>query len=103
MVTLLIQHPVTDFAVWRAAFDRFAAARREAGVRGQRVHRPVDDPRYVVVELDFDTAAGAEAFRTFLRSRVWADPNASPGLAGGPRADVLEPVVDIPHIVDAKA
>ena len=44
MATLHIEHPITDFGTWTAAFARFADARSRAGVRGQRVLRPVDDP-----------------------------------------------------------
>ncbi|WP_344424673.1 hypothetical protein [Pseudonocardia ailaonensis] len=92
MATLLIQHAVTDLDTWRRAFAGFADARARAGVRAQRVSRPVDDPCAVVVELDFDSVAAATAFREFLRTRVWADPASSPALAGAPRADVLVPV-----------
>ena len=44
MATLHIEHPITDFGTWHAAFARFADARSRAGVREQRVLRPVDDP-----------------------------------------------------------
>ncbi|MDJ0345359.1 hypothetical protein QMK19_21170 [Streptomyces sp. H10-C2] len=70
MCTLHIEHAITDFAVWKGAFDRFAPVRKEAGVRRYRVQRPVDDPAYVVVGLDFDTAEQAEEFLGFLRTRV---------------------------------
>lgn len=33
MATLHIEHPITDFESWTAAFARFADARRQAGVR----------------------------------------------------------------------
>lgn len=92
MVTLLIEHAVSDLALWRTAFDRFADERARAGVRAHRLRRPADDPRAVVVELDFDTVDGAEAFREFLRTRVWADPASSPALVGAPRAAVLVPL-----------
>ncbi len=90
MATLHIEHPITDFAVWHAAFDRFSDARRQAGVRAQRVRRPVDDPAYVVIDLEFDTADAAEAFRGFLQTVVWASRDASPALAGTPQTAVLE-------------
>lgn len=54
MPTLHIEHPITDFDTWKSAFDRFAPARESAGVRHHRVQRPVDDPAYIVVNLDFD-------------------------------------------------
>lgn len=91
MSTLHIQHPVTDFDTWASAFDRFADVRRGAGVRAHRVLRPVDDPAYVVIDLDFDTPEAARAFLGFLRANVWAVPANSPGLGGTPEAMVLEP------------
>lgn len=90
MVTLHIEHPVTDFETWAGAFDRFAEARRSAGVRAHRVQRPIDDPEYVVVDLDFDTAEAAAAFHEFLTTVVWAVPENAPALAGTPRAVLLE-------------
>lgn len=91
MPILHIQHPVTDFDTWASAFDRFAEARRKAGVRAHRVLRPVDDPAYVVIELDFDTAEAAAAFLAFLRANVWAVPANSPALVGMPETMILEP------------
>lgn len=92
--TLHIEHPITDFETWAAAFDQFSGARREAGVRSHRVLRPVDDPCFVVVDLEFDTDEAAVAFRKFLETVVWAVPENAPALAGDPRAIVLrsEPV-----------
>ena len=55
MTTLHIEHPITDLATWRAAFDRFADRRRQGGVSAERVQQPVDDDHYVVVDLDFAT------------------------------------------------
>ena len=92
MATLHIEHPITDFGIWKAAFDRFAEARQNSGVCGHRVLRPVDDAHYVVIELDFPTAAQAESFLGFLRTRVWASPDNSPALAGTPQTRILEPV-----------
>lgn len=90
MPTLHIEHPVTDFAVWQAAFDRFADVRKQSGVLQHRVHRPVDDPHYVVVQLDFADAVQAEAFLEFLRTRVWSAPANSPALAGTPQTRILD-------------
>ena len=41
-----------------------------------------------IVDRDH-TAAGAEAFRQTLRSRVWASPADSPALAGDPITRIL--------------
>ena len=81
---------MSDFTTWKAAFDRFAALRLQSGVRSHRIQQPVDDPRYVVIDLDFDTAAGAAEFLDFLESRVWSSREHSPALAGAPRTAILE-------------
>ena len=92
MPTLHIEHPITDFDTWNAAFQRFADIRTQAGVRRHTVQRPVDDANYVVIDLDFDSISAAEGFLDFLRTRVWASRQSSPALAGSPRTRILEPV-----------
>lgn len=89
MATLHIEHGITDFSTWKAAFDRFAAQRTKAGVTAHRIYQPADDARYVVIQLDFPSVAQARAFREFLEARVWSTPANSPGLAGSPQARVL--------------
>jgi hypothetical protein len=42
-----------------------------------------------MVDLEFDTDESALAFRTFLQTVVWADPENAPALVGDPRAIVL--------------
>ena len=90
MATLHIEHAITDFGTWTRAFNGFADARRNAGVREQRVQRPVDDSRFVVIDLDFDSTDDAKAFLTFLKARVWGNPESSPALAGTPATMILE-------------
>jgi hypothetical protein len=92
MATLHIEHEITDLGTWLGAFGRFEEARRNAGVKTQRVHQPIDDDHYIYVELDFDTVEQAEAFQGFLETKVWSNPAASPALGGTPRARVLSPV-----------
>jgi hypothetical protein len=92
MPTLHIEHPITDFAVWKAAFDRFAPYRERSGVRHHRVQQPVGQPDYVVIDLDFATTGEAAAFLAFLQSEVWSTSANSPALAGTPQTTILEPV-----------
>jgi hypothetical protein len=89
---LHIEHPITDLDTWLTAFGRFAEARERAGVRGHRIHQPVDDAHFIVVDLWFDDVEGAERFRGFLEANVWSNAEASPGLAGTPMARILTPV-----------
>jgi hypothetical protein len=91
--TLHIEHPISDLETWLRAFARFEDARHKAGVRAQRIRQPVDDNTYIYVTLDFDSVKEAEAFKRFLETTVWASSNASPALAGSPKARVLTEVI----------
>ena len=90
--TLHIEHAITDYAVWKAAFDRFADVRLKAGVLGHQIARPVDDAAYVVIDLDFATVEQAEGFLEFLRTAVWASRENAPALASAPEAKILQRV-----------
>ncbi|MEO5982605.1 MAG: hypothetical protein ABIQ13_09860 [Pedococcus sp.] len=102
MATLHIEHAITDLTTWRTAFDRFAERRKAAGVVAQRIHQPVDDDCYVVIQLDFPSTDQASAFRGFLQTQVWSTPASSPGLMGSPRAVVLEAVQDSAGSLDGQ-
>ena len=92
MATLHIEHAISDLRTWLDAFARFEEARQRAGVRAERIRRPVDNDNYIVVDLDFDSVEQAAAFQRFLEQKVWTSPDASPALAGTPRARVLSDV-----------
>lgn len=92
MATLHIEHPITDLDTWLGAFNRFADARKNAGVRAQRVRQPVGDPCYIVVDLEFGDSDTAHAFKEFLEGVVWKSEDLSPGLDGVPTARVLDDV-----------
>jgi hypothetical protein len=96
MPTLRIEHAITGIEPWKAAFDRFADVRRDAGVRRHRIHQPAGDQQYVLIDLDFDTATEAERFLAFLRERVWASPETAPALVGTPAARLLHAVDEAP-------
>jgi hypothetical protein len=92
MPLLHIEHHIRDFDTWKAAFDRDPIGRRQSGVRRYRVLRPVDDPNYVMIDLDFDSASVAEAFLAALRRDVWGSAGAAPALLGSPQAKFVEAV-----------
>jgi hypothetical protein len=92
MATLHIEHEISDLQTWLGAFGRFADARERAGVTSERVAQPIDDDRYIYVELDFDTVEQAEGFKSFLETKVWSNPDASPALSGTPLARILNEV-----------
>ena len=83
MHILQIEHPVPDFDAWKRVFDSDPGRREQAGVLRYRVMRPVDDARYAIVELEFDSADQAEAMLVTLRElwgrvegRIMTDPQA---------------------------
>lgn len=91
MTVVQIEHPVGDFETWKAAFDRDPAHREASGVRRYQVFRPIDDPNFVAVDLEFDTRDQAEAFKVALQ-RVWTSPEANVALGGAPRARIVDVV-----------
>jgi hypothetical protein len=94
MTTLRIEHAITDYQLWKKAFDGFAEARARAGVRSCAIRLPVDDRNYLMLDLEFDTAGAAETFAEFLAQHVWSSPTTSPGLAGAPQTRILNLVHD---------
>jgi hypothetical protein len=71
MPTLRIEHAVPDFNGWKRAFDSDPADRKGSGVRRYRVLRSVDDPNYVMIDLEFDSLEDAEGLLAKMR-RVWS-------------------------------
>jgi hypothetical protein len=72
MYVLRIEHQVPDYDRWKKAFDSDPAGREQAGVRRYRVLRAVDDPAYVMIELEFDTMQEAEALLATMRT-IWGN------------------------------
>lgn len=70
MYILRIEHPVPDFEAWKKAFDSDPVGRTKAGVLRYTVSRPVEDERYVLIDLEFDAQGKAEAMLAALR-RLW--------------------------------
>jgi hypothetical protein len=90
MTILQIEHGVRDYEAWKRAFDSDPVGRESGGVRRYRIMRPADDPNYVFVELEFDGAGEADAFRGKLRE-LWGSMGDELGL-DGPQARIMEAV-----------
>jgi hypothetical protein len=58
-------------------------------VRRYRVLRPVDDPQFVTIDLEFDSLEEAAAFRGALE-QLWNSGRAAPALAGTPQTRIVE-------------
>jgi hypothetical protein len=92
MPILHIEHRVGDFEAWkRSAFDADPIGRAKAGVRRYRITRRADDPNYVIVDLEFDTRAEAEAMRGAL-VKLWQSP----------LVEIEAPIVRILEVVEAE-
>jgi hypothetical protein len=92
---LQIEHPVRDFEAWKVVFDGDPARREVGGVQRYEIYRPIDDPNYVGVNLEFDSQPAAEAFKQGLEE-LWRSPQASSALGGTPRARIVD-------IIESKA
>lgn len=90
MFTLHIEHPISDYGQWKAAFDADPLDRSGSGVLAVRIWQPVDEAHRVALDLDFATREGAEDLLERLRTRVWANASAAPALRGAPVTGILE-------------
>ena len=81
MIRMFVRHPVTDFGMWKQAYDDFDAERKGMGVVGDAVFQSADDPTDVTVWHDFETLQSA---RDFVESERLREVMASAGVAGKP-------------------
>ncbi len=70
MPIVQIEHPVPNFDAWKKAFDSDPVGRERSGVRRYQVLRPIDNPNYAMIDLEFDSSSKAEAFLDAMRE-VW--------------------------------
>ena len=87
MYMLRIEHPVRDYGEWKAAFDDDPAGRERSGVLRYRVLRPVEDPEYVMIDLEFDREEQAAAMLAALRT-IWG--RVEGGIMRDPKARITE-------------
>jgi hypothetical protein len=93
MYMLRIEHPVPSYEGWKKVFDSDPVDRVRSGVRRYQVSRPIDNPNYVLIDLEFDTASQAEALLTAIRA-VW---NRVEGTL------IMSPQVKITEVLETKA
>jgi hypothetical protein len=68
MVMLRIEHSVPNFEGWKQAFDSDPVDRQKSGVRRYQILRPIDDPNFVMIDLEFDTVPQAEVLLAAMRA-----------------------------------
>jgi hypothetical protein len=71
MPILRIEHGVPNFDGWKHAFDSDPLDRKASGVTGYHVLRSVDDPNYVMVDLELGSLPEAEDMLVKL-GQLWA-------------------------------
>ncbi len=89
MPILRIEHPVPDFDGWKRAFDSDPVGRERSGVRRYQILRSMDDPNYVMIDLEFDTKEEAEALLAAMRE-VWRRVEGT--IMTNPQARIVETV-----------
>ena len=89
MPILRIEHPVADFDGWKKAFDSDPVNRRQSGVRRYRVLRAMDDPNYMMIDLEFDSKGEAESLLAAMRV-VWS--RVAGTVISNPQARIVETV-----------
>lgn len=89
MYTLCIEHPVPSYENWKQAFDSDPVGRERMKVRRYQILRPVDNPNYVIIQLEFDTAAEADALLNAMRM-VWSRVKGT--IMTDPKAQIVEVV-----------
>jgi hypothetical protein len=90
MHLLRVEHPVPEYEAWKRMFDSDPVGREKSGVRTYRVQRSSDDPNYVLIDLEFDSLAEAEAMRDALRE-LWGRMEGPP-VIDSPQARITEVV-----------
>ena len=94
MFIVRIEHQIPSFDGWKAAFDSDPVGRERSGVRRYQVLRPIDDPNYVMVDLEFDSKGEAEVFLAALRE-VWSRIEGT--VIRNPQARIVETVESKEH------
>lgn len=87
MYTLCIEHPVPNYEKWKQAFDSDPVGREKMKVRRYQILRPVDNPNYVMIQLEFDTASDADALLNAMRA-VWLRVEGT--IMMNPKAQIVE-------------
>ena len=70
MHVLRVEHISADYENWKAMFDSDPVDRKGKGVRRHQVMRAEDDPKFVCIELTFDTAEQAHTLLDAM-GEVW--------------------------------
>ncbi len=85
--TLIVRHPVSDYAAWRKVYDDVDDLRASHGCTGQRVLVSPEDGNDVAAIHEFTTVAQA---REFAADPALKDAMQRAGVSGAPRIEIFE-------------
>jgi hypothetical protein len=81
MIILQIEHKIPDFEIWKKAFESDPINRKKSGVIRYSIFQPVDDPKYIMINLEFndlksaeDTLAALQKLWVKVEGKVMMDP-----------------------------
>jgi hypothetical protein len=87
--TLVVRHPVADFAAWHAVYDSLEPLRVQHGCTGKRVMVSPEDGNDVFITHDFPTVEAAGAFAHDPALKAGMD---AAGVTGPPRIEIFTSV-----------
>ena len=70
MIIVRIEHEVMSYEGWKKAFDSDPIDRKKSGVKRYRIYQPHDNPKYVIIDLEFDTMTQAQATHRALENMM---------------------------------
>ena len=62
MASMLVQHSVKDFAVWKKMYDSVADLRASSGELSDQIYRDASDPNKLTAIFKWDSLANAQKY-----------------------------------------
>jgi hypothetical protein len=84
--TLIVRHPVQDFASWKVVYDEVGTLRDQHGCTAERVLQLPTDANEVVAIHEFPSVEQAEAFASDPALKAAMERG---GVAGAPRIEIF--------------
>jgi cytidylate kinase len=89
MHILRIEHPVQDYNGWKKVFDSDPINREKSGVKRYTILKETDNPNFVMIDLEFETAKEAEEVSASLH-KIWKEMKEK--IMHDPRTKIVEVV-----------
>jgi hypothetical protein len=83
--TLIVRHPVKDFAAWKVVYDEVGTLRDHHGCTNQRVLHAPEDANDVLAIHEFPSVGQAQAFASDPALKAAME---RAGVAGPPRIEI---------------